>query len=167
MSTRACLLALVCLCHTWLARPVSAQGGRAWHITAAVGQSDIHENRSSGFGWAAHVGRSRANARGVFAELGLAGGTSDEGFLALDGGVGIRVLPNSVISPVLGVGAGVMGEPEYTGLFLRATGGVDVRLTSRARARLVVQRGSHGGQSGPHLATIGLQWSVGRASGSH
>jgi hypothetical protein len=59
-----------------------------------------------------------------------------------------------------------MAEPEYGGLFLRVTGGVGVRLTSRATARLLVQRGTHDGQPGPHLATIGIQWSVGRKSTS-
>jgi hypothetical protein len=49
--------------------------------------------------WAARVGRALTNSGGIFAELGLEGGGADEGFVALDGGLGIRLLPHGLISP--------------------------------------------------------------------
>jgi hypothetical protein len=51
-----------------------------------------------------------------------------------------------------------MGEDEYTGGFFRGTAGLEARLSARAVLRLALQAGTHDGEAGPHLATIGIGW---------
>jgi hypothetical protein len=80
------------------------------------------------------------------------------GYGALDLGVEAHPWPRARVSPFLGVGAGIMAEDEYIGTFLRGTAGLEAKLSRGAVLRLAVQAGTHDGQDGPHLATLGVGW---------
>jgi hypothetical protein len=73
-------------------------------------------------------------------------------------GIEARLCRSCRVSPVLGMGGGLLAEDEYGGTFGRATAGLEAALTPRLVLRATVQAGTHDGQAGPHHAAIGLGW---------
>lgn len=124
----------------WL---VSVEGGRTWTHT---------DDRSAAA--ALRVSRRLGSLDTVRLQAGI--GVASYG--ALDVGLEWRPSPGRRVVPFLGVGGGLMGEDEYAGPFLRGTFGLEIALSDRVVARLAAQAGTHDGQRGPHLATLGFGW---------
>jgi hypothetical protein len=125
---------------------------RSWTVAAEPARARLH-----GDGVAGSVRAFRdLGAGGVLrAQAGLTGWAPGG---ALDAGIEVRVCPKCRVSPVLGVGGGLMAEDEYTGTFARATAGVEAVLRPRLVLRATLQAGTHDGQAGPHLVALGLGW---------
>src|SRR5262245_34385212 len=99
-ALRRLVLALLCL-SSFLVRPLSAQGDRGWYVALDGGRSDMHQDRAHGAGWALRTGRQMGTSGALVTEFGLQGGNADEGFIALEGGLALR-LPRAAISPLVG-----------------------------------------------------------------
>jgi hypothetical protein len=133
------------------AAAAAEEAPRAWTIAVEPARARLH-----GDGYAGSVRVLRDLGRGALrAQLGL---TAWEPGGALDAGIEARVCPKCRVSPVLGVGGGLMGENGYGGPFARATAGIEAVLTPRLVLRATVQAGTHDGQSGPHLAAVAIGW---------
>jgi hypothetical protein len=123
-----------------------------WLLGVEGGLSAIHDDDRSA-GGALRLSRDLGGGPLRF-QLGVAAAAHG----AMDLGLEWRVLRRARVSPFLGVGGGLMSEDEYFGPFLRATAGLEARLSDRAVLRLGAQAGTHDGQAGPHQATIGIGW---------
>ena len=105
----------------------------------------------------------RADAEGIARlELGASYSGADEGYVALDVGGELRPLAKGRFTPIVGVGVGVLGEPDLTGEMLRGTLALEVEVSVRVAIRLGAQLGQHGGARGPNTIFIGIE-SRGRA----
>jgi hypothetical protein len=152
----ACALALAV--QPWLQpHPVQAQH-RAWSLRVDVGRAEIHK-ADQGRGWRLGLDRD-VDPRGTV-RLGVA--LVVEGMAGLDLGVEVVPLPRSIVSPFASVGGGPMGEEGFSGTYSRVTGGVQLRANDRYTLRAFIQRGSHGGQRGPHLMGAGFEYRFGPA----
>jgi hypothetical protein len=61
------------------------------------------------------------------------------------------------ITPVVGVGLGLLTEPEFTGEIIRGTLALELEVSNRLALRVGGQLGRHGGQRGPHVLFGGLE----------
>jgi hypothetical protein len=124
-----------------------------WTLWAEGGGTRIHDDDQEGVG-ALRVQRD-LDSRGVFrVQTGLVLSL----YGALDVGVEAHPWPRSRVSPFVGAGAGLMDEEDYGGAFFRGTAGLQVVLSRSVVLRGALQAGTHDGQAGPHLATIGVGW---------
>lgn len=131
----------------------ASAGEPRWALWAEGGGARIHDDDQAGAG-ALRLQRD-LDSRGVFR---LQAGLVLSLYGAVDLGVEVHPLPRSRVSPFFGAGFGLMGEEDYGGTFFRGTAGLQVMLTRSVFLRSAVQAGTHGGQAGPHLATIGIGW---------
>ena len=123
-----------------------------WTLSAEAGRSRIHDNGVDT--WVGALRLHRSIGAGV---LRLQLGAAVSSYGALDAGLEVHPWPRARVSPFLGAGGGyITEEEEWEGGFLRATAGMEAKLSSRAVLRLAVQAGTHDGQSGPHVATLGV-----------
>ena len=131
---------------------VAEEPPRAWTLAVEPAAGRIHDDEAA------------AGSLRLFRDLGRSGllraqaGFTSSSYRALDVGIEARLCRACRVSPVLGVGAGLMGEDDYGGTFARATAGLEAVLTPRLVLRATVQAGTHDGQVGPHLAAVGLGW---------
>jgi hypothetical protein len=148
-------LAWAAVAAVWVGGASAASAAeRAWTVVAEPGAGRIHHDGETAPAGALRVLRG-LGGRGVLrAEAGLAVST----YGAVDVGLEARLCPSCRVSPVLGVGGGLLAEEGYGGSFARATAGVEAVLAPRLVLRATVQAGTHDGQAGPHLAAIGLGW---------
>ena len=130
---------------------VAEEAPRAWTIAAEPAWGRIHDDQAAA--GSLRVLRDLGGG-GLRAEAGLA----ISSYRALDVGIEARLCRSCRVSPVLGVGGGLMGEEDYGGAFARATAGLEAVLAPRLVLRATVQAGTHDGQAGPHLAAVGLGW---------
>jgi hypothetical protein len=136
---------------------LGAQPPRQWAVRVAAGPSRMHEN-DKGSAMTLHL--ARAGTEGyVRVEGGLLAG-SDYG--GAEVGLELDTPPRSRASLFLGVGVGVLGEDGFGGPFGRIGAGVAVSLPPRYAVRASVQRGVHGGETGPNLVLIGFEGHFGR-----
>ncbi len=133
-----------------------AQEVLPWTLRAEFGGSEIHHPQHDGYAFAFRVSRTLEHSGKLCAEGSIVTGSADEGFLYFDSGLEFKPFPNLLFSPFIGAGIGLLAEPEYFGEILRISAGTDINLGPRIAFRLNMQRGRHGGMSGPHLITIGL-----------
>jgi hypothetical protein len=126
---------------------------RAWTLAAEPAWGRIHDDDEAAAG-SLRVFRAFDRGGRLRAQLGL----TLSSYGALDVGVEARLCRSCRVSPVLGVGGGLLAEDEYDGGFLRATAGLEAVLAPRLVLRATVQAGTHDGQAGPHLAALGLGW---------
>jgi hypothetical protein len=140
----------------WIGAAGTAAAGeapRGWTVAAEAGGVRIHDDDDGA-----------AGSLRVFRRLGRSGRLSAQAGLtvssygALDVGIEARLCRSCRVSPVLGMGGGLLAEDEYGGTFGRATAGLEAALTPRLVLRATVQAGTHDGQAGPHHAAIGLGW---------
>lgn len=132
--------------------PLAAQDATGpWYVRFELGSAEIHRAETDGVWVGGRLGR-RLGERGTLrVDGGITWSDADEGFAALDLGLELRPLPRGRVTPVLGAGVGILGEPEFTGEVLRAFVGLDVRLGPRLAVRAAVQRAQHGGEQGPDI----------------
>ena len=135
-----------------LASPIRAQG-RVTVLRAEIGSSEMHDGNSGASG-GLYVGRSLDDRDRVRLQLGAFGGPA---YAALDLGLELRLRAGPV-NLFVGGGAGLLGEEDYGGAFVRAGGGADIALSERVTARATAQAGTHDGQSGPHLIAVGIEY---------
>lgn len=128
-----------------------AEEPRRFTLSVEAGRSRIHDN-----GVATWVGALRLHRTIGAGVLRLQVGAAASSYGALDAGLEVHPWPRARVSPFLGAGGGLMSEEDYVGGFLRATAGMEAKLSPRAVLRLAVQAGTHDGQAGPHSATIGF-----------
>ncbi|MGH7673829.1 MAG: hypothetical protein ACREMV_01040 [Gemmatimonadales bacterium] len=151
----------------WLAwsptqRLAAQESPGPWHVRFELGSAEIHSSERDGAWLGGRVGR-RLDGRGVVRlDGGITWSSADEGFATLELGLELRPLPRAVVTPVLGVGVGVLAEPEFTGEELRAFAGLDVRVGAQLTLRAAVQRAEHGGEEGPNVLFGGFQLGLGR-----
>lgn len=126
---------------------------RAWTIAAEPSWGRIHEDDDAPAG-SLRLLRRLGRSGVLRAQLGLTASS----YGAVDLGVEARLCRACRVSPVVGVGTGLLLEDEYGGTFARATAGVEAALAPRLVLRATVQAGTHDGQAGPHLAALGLGW---------
>ena len=128
---------------------------RAWTLAAEPAWGRIHEDDEAAAG-SLRVFRALDRGGRFRAQAGL----TVSSYGALDLGIEARLCRSCRVAPVLGVGGGLMveGDGEYDGTFWRATAGIEAILTPRLVLRATVQAGTHDGQAGPHLASLGLGW---------
>jgi hypothetical protein len=132
---------------------VAEEAPRAWTIAVEPAWGRIHDDD-----------QAAAGSLRVFRDLGRSGllraqaGIAISSYRALDVGIEARFCRSCRVSPVLGVGGGLMGEDDYGGTFARATAGLEAVLAPRLVLRATVEAGTHDGQAGPHLAAVGLGW---------
>ena len=135
---------------------------RPWTVIVEAGVSDVHgHTEADGFGGAVRLQR-RVFYDWMRAEVAFTGGAADENFGTAELGLEFRLRVRGRFTGFLGLGGGFHDEEHWNGGMLRANAGVEARLTSRLSARANVQAGTHDGVRGPHLATLGLAWSLGR-----
>lgn len=91
-------------------------------------------------------------------DLGLSLSLADEGFLSLDAGLELRPTPRSRVTPFAGARAGLIAESEYAGTVFQGGAGVDFNPGHSIGLRFAIYRGTHGGASGPHLITGGVEF---------
>lgn len=124
-----------------------------WTVSVEAGRTRLHDNDVDAWVGALRVHRG-IGASGV---LRLQLGAVASSYGALDAGLEVHPWPRGRVSPFLGAGGGYMTEEEeFDGGFLRATAGMEVKLSPKAVLRLAVQAGTHDGQAGPHQATLGF-----------
>jgi hypothetical protein len=140
----------------WIGAAGTAAAGevpRAWTVAAEAGGVRIHDDDGGAAG-SLRVFRRLGRSGRLSAQAGLAVSS----YAALDVGIEARLCRSCRVSPVLGMGGGLLVEDEYGGTFVRATAGLEAALTPRLVLRATVQAGTHDGQAGPHHAAIGLGW---------
>jgi hypothetical protein len=125
---------------------------RAWTLAVEPAWGRVHDDD----GAAASLRVFRALDRGGL--LRAQAGVALSSYGAFDLGIEARLCRSCRVSPVLGVGGGLLVEDEYGGAFARATAGVEAALTPRLVLRATVQAGTHDGQAGPHLVSLGIGW---------
>ena len=128
-------------------------GSRAWTLAAEPAWGRTHEDDEAAAG-SLRVFRALDRGGRWRAQAGLTASS----YGTLDLGIEARLCRSCRVSPVLGVGGGLMGEDESDGTFARATAGIEAVLAPRLVLRATVQAGTHDGQAGPHLAAMGLGW---------
>jgi hypothetical protein len=147
------LLALVLV---FVAPAARAEELRPWMVSGAGGLAAIHETSRTGPFLGIQVHRVLWGDRLRLDAGGLAA-TADEGFGVLDVGIELRICSAPCTAAgYIGVGAGILSEPEFGGGSFRLDGGLEVRLSDRNVLRIGVQGGTHGGRSGPHLIAVGF-----------
>ena len=120
---------------------------RAWTLAAEPAWGRTHDDDEAAAG-SLRVFRALDRGGRWRAQAGL----TVSSYGTLDLGIEARLCRSCRVSPVLGVGGGLMGEGEYDGLtFARATAGIEAVLAPRLVLRATVQVGTHDGQAGPHL----------------
>ena len=133
-----------------------SEGPPRFFLRGEVGYARFHEGgRDSGilFGFRAGLGLDRQGA--IRIEGGLT--SSEAGYATLDIGFEVQPLPRGIITPLIGIAFGAMGESDYSGGVLRLYGGVAVRPTRRLAIRVVAQFGTHGGAEGPNALFAGVE----------
>jgi len=151
------------------AMPAHAQSQRPWAVTLEGAVSDLHGKTAvDGPGAALRLSRKLMNRDWMRGEVALTGGSADEnrGFGTVEAGVEFRWCTACRFTPFIGGGGGWLTESHWDGGMLRANVGVEARVSDRLSARFMAQAGTHDGVRGPHLATLGLTWHFGRASGA-
>ncbi len=134
------------------------QQDRRSFVRIEAGRAEIHDPSSSGAAVALHLGR-KADREGVVRwDLGASYSAADEGYFTLEFGAEVRPFAHAFITPVVGVGAGLLTEPEFTGQIIRATLALEAELSEVLALRLGGQIGGHGGERGPHLVFGGLEF---------
>ena len=141
--------------------PAPAQLSGPLRIVAVAGASRIHD-RDTSTAAALRLWRLFGPGEAVAAGVGGAAGGSDEGFILVDAGAELRACSRCAVAAFAGAGAGLLSEPEFTGLALRGSAGLEVRLAPAAALRLEGQLGSHDGEAGPHLLVAGIAVRLGR-----
>jgi len=138
--------------------PINAlsQNNTSGMLRFEYGRSEIHRQNSDGNVKSLHISRSISKDRSFHATGSIVAGSADEGFGYMDLGIEWRPFNDFPLSPFIGAGGGFLIEPEYTGDIFRASFGSDINLGSVFTFRFGLQRGIHGGASGPHLMTVGL-----------
>ncbi|HET9315935.1 MAG TPA: hypothetical protein VFQ51_10115 [Vicinamibacteria bacterium] len=143
------LIGMLALCsgaHAYAGEP-------RWALWGEGGWTRIHDDDRAGVG-ALRLQRDLDSRRMFRVQAGLVLSL----YGAVDLGVEAHPWPGSRVSPFVGAGLGLMGEEDYGGPFFRGTAGLQVMLSRSVLLRGAVQAGTHDGQAGPHLATIGLGW---------
>lgn len=125
------------------------------HVTGGAGT--IH---SADDGVALEVGLRRALDDGGAVHAGgiAVFGNAGEGFASVQAAVDLRPHPRAVLAPFLGVRAGVLTEPDFTGAVVGGVIGLAPRLDGRLRLRLSAGWYRHDGGSGPRLLLLGLEF---------
>jgi hypothetical protein len=126
---------------------------RAWTLALEPAWGRIHDDDEAAAG-SLRVFRTIDRGGRWRAQAGL----TVSSYGALDVGIEARLCRSCRVSPVLGVGGGLLAEEGYGGTFARATAGLEAVLAPRLVLRATVQAGTHDGQAGPHLAALGLGW---------
>lgn len=127
-----------------------------WSVRAEGGRSAMHSSDRTGGAWAVRVMRDFRSARFARLAFGVSSGAADEGFFALDLMMELAPLSRFPLTPVVALGGGLLGEPEWGGVFMQAAVGAELRVLPRLSVRGAQQWGSHGGQLGPHMTTVGV-----------
>jgi hypothetical protein len=134
-----------------VANPLRAQETKPWTMRMESSLMQIHSDDRAPAG-ALRLSRALGADGATAVDVGL----SASGYLSLDAGIERRLCTRCRIQPFLGGGIGLLGEDGYTGWMVRGTAGLEAPLGSGWVGRVSGQLGSHGGQSGPHMVTIGL-----------
>jgi hypothetical protein len=132
--------------------PAGADGEPRSILSVEGGGTRIHDDDSTVGALRIHRG---LGSRGLFR---IQLGATVAAFGTLDLGVEFHPWPRARVSPFLGAGGGLMSEDEYFGTFVRGTAGLEAKLSRRVVLRLAFQAGTHDGEAGPHLATLGVGW---------
>jgi hypothetical protein len=155
--------AMIALC-VWTAVPgaQAAEPDRGrWYLRGEAGTADIH-GRSEWDGWlAGRVGRAFGASRAFSADAGLALSGADEDYVSATAGFEALFVPNARVSPFVRVEAGLLAEPEFSGLVLGAGGGLAVRVSRRFALRAGATWSTHGngeGGGGPVHAGLALEY---------
>jgi hypothetical protein len=140
----------------WLTALPAASLSAQSTITAVrldIGQSSIHaDDDASGGG--VHLIGSLDHLDRLRFEAGMLFGM---GYFAGDLGLEARVRFGRLV-PFVSGGGGILGEEDYSGPYLRVTGGLAFNVRERLAVRVAYQHGEHRGSRGPNLATIGLEY---------
>lgn len=126
-------------------------------VRLEVGQAEIHRPSSTGGVVALRLGRRLERSGVARLDLGASFSGADEGYLTVEGEVELRPLAARRMTPVVGVGAGLLAEPEFSGAVLRAALAVEAELTMRTAMRVGYQVAGHGGERGPHVWFAGME----------
>jgi hypothetical protein len=121
------------------------------------GQSEIHRPSRTGAAVALRAGRPLERTGVVRVELGATVSGADEGYVTAELGLELRPFAAARVTPVVGAGAGILAEPEFSGSVLRGTVAVEVELTTRTAARVGYQAAGHGGERGPNVWFVGFE----------
>ncbi len=142
-----------------------AQTRPPWFLRVEAGQAEPH-NWSDKGGWLGiRVARQVDQTGYLRFDAGIAYSSADENFLTLELGLEAKPLPLAVFTPFIGASVGLLTEPEFGGEVFRVVFGVAVNPRARApRLRFGVQRGRHGGVSGPHVFFGGIEFPLGRGA---
>jgi hypothetical protein len=131
-------------------------------IRVELGQAEIHRPSGTGAEVALRVGRRLEPSGLARVDLGTSYSGADEGYVTLDVGLELRPLAATRGTPVVGVGAGLLVEPEFSGTVLRAGVALEVEVTIRTALRVGYQAAGHGGEMGPRVWFVGLERRGGR-----
>lgn len=131
-----------------------------WSVALEAGNSEIHRPESTGP--VVGVGMDRRFGTGLLRlQFRFRVSRADEGYFSLGAGPEARLLPDRLLTPVVALQVGLLGEPEYGGWFAEVSGGVRLRLSTRLGLRGVLSRGAHGGSTGPDSMLLGVEWGLG------
>ena len=133
-----------------------------WYVKGEFGRADIHAQKAEGSWLAIRLGRRLDSSGYAWLDLGFTTSSADGGFGTLELGVELQLFPLSVVTPLLGFGAGIFGESDFSGGMVRFTLGVDARLQRHISVRAGIQRGWHGGAPGPNVIFGGIELRIGR-----
>lgn len=139
--------------------PASAQTrSSSWSMGVEVGHAVVHRSTGSGVLAGLRLSRSLPGIDQVRLVTRAHASSADEDFLALDGGAELSLLPRARVRPLLGFGAGLLLEPEYSGPVLSVRAGVQARVSRSLTLGILLQRGRHGGERGPDLLSMALEY---------
>lgn len=127
-----------------------AQDGPRSFLRVEAGRADIHRSSSTGVMFTLRLAR-RIDRGGIARlEVGASYSAADEGYLTLEMGGELRPFTSGPLTPVVGVGIGLLTEPEFTGELVRGTLALEIQVSPRTAVRLGAQVGQHGGARGPN-----------------
>ena len=85
-------------------------------------------------------------------------GTADEGYTTLEVDAQVHPTPSAQVSPFVGVQAGVLAEPEFSGGVFTGIAGIVVPMRPSRSIRIVGGWATHGDTPGPHFLLVALEF---------
>lgn len=139
--------------------PASARAQSSpWSMGVEFGHAVVHRSTGTGVLVGLRLNRSLPGIDHVRLATRAYASPADESFLVLDAGAELAPLPRARVRPLLGLGAGLLVEPEYVGPVLSGTAGVQAQLSRSVTFGVHLQRGRHGGERGPDLLFLALEY---------
>ena len=147
---------LVCLAALCLfPQPGESQESRRKRLRIEAGYSSNHDGGDKGLGGALRFAISRPGDDLLRFEAGLIAGVP---YAGLDAGVELRFPQRARVGVVVRAGGGLLVEDGFFGAVVRGGGGVEFDISPRVALRGTAQAAYHGGQAGPHLVSLGVDY---------